>query len=111
MIIYTDLPASVSPCAAAGITEANVSADANTSAVSFGRLRRMRSLASGLSEHDLFRKSVILFGIMRYKLSDERTAITHAFGRKLPSGLRTPPPGRMIYCSSGCSIHHGASCA
>src|SRR5262249_11083480 len=45
------------------------------------------------------------------KLSAERTAITHAFGRKLPSLLRTPAPGRMMYCTSGCSIHHGANCA
>src|SRR5262245_25822505 len=61
MIICTDLPASVSPCAAAGITGASVSADANASAVSFGRLGRMRSLASGLLEHDLFRKPVPTF--------------------------------------------------
>jgi FRG domain len=45
------------------------------------------------------------------KLSAERTAITHAFGRKLPSLLRTPPLGRMMYCTSGCSIHHGANWA
>ena len=35
------------------------------------------------------------------KLSVERSAITHAFGRKLPPLLRTPPPGRMMYCISG----------
>jgi hypothetical protein len=35
------------------------------------------------------------------KLIVERSASTHAFGRKLPSLLRTPPPGRMMYCISG----------
>lgn len=42
------------------------------------------------------------------KLSAERIAITQAFGRKLPSLFRTPPPGRMMYCSSGWTIHHAA---
>ena len=35
------------------------------------------------------------------KLIVERSAITNAFVRKLPSLLRTPPPGRMMYCISG----------
>ena len=41
-------------------------------------------------------------------MSAERSAITHAFCRKLPSLFRTPAPGRKIYWTSGCSIHHGA---
>jgi hypothetical protein len=40
------------------------------------------------------------------KLIVERSAITHAFGRKLPPLLRTPPPGRMMYCISGWTVHH-----
>jgi hypothetical protein len=35
------------------------------------------------------------------KLIVERSAITHAFCRKASPGLRTPPPGRMMYCTSG----------
>src|SRR5215510_16254394 len=45
MIICTDLPASVSPCAVAGIAGANVSADRIAIAMSFDRLGRMPSLA------------------------------------------------------------------
>src|SRR5262249_13094808 len=58
-------------------------------------------------------KTTAILAVRRHfqKLSAERTAITHAFGRKLPSLLRTPAPGRMMYCTSGCSIHHGANCA
>src|SRR5262249_11206516 len=57
-------------------------------------------------------KTTAILAARRFqKLSAERTAITHAFGRKLPSLLRTPAPGRMMYCTSGCSIHHGANCA
>ena len=43
------------------------------------------------------------------KFSDERTPMTNAFLRRLPSGLRTPPPGRIMYCRSGCSVHHGVT--
>jgi hypothetical protein len=35
------------------------------------------------------------------KLIVERSASTNAFGRKPSPGLRTPPPGRMMYCISG----------
>jgi len=45
------------------------------------------------------------------KLKNERTPTTSAFFLRLPSELSTPPPGLMTYCRSGCSIHHGLSCA
>jgi SnoaL-like domain len=45
------------------------------------------------------------------KLINERTPMTNAFLLRLPSELSTPPPGLMTYCRSGCSIHHGFSCA
>jgi hypothetical protein len=35
------------------------------------------------------------------KLIADRSAITNAFGHKPSPLLRTPPPGRMMYCISG----------
>jgi hypothetical protein len=65
MIICTDLPASVSPCAAAGIAGANVSADRIAIAVSFDRLGRMRSLARRAYWSMIFSENRYpLFGIM-----------------------------------------------
>ena len=35
------------------------------------------------------------------KLIVERSTTTNAFGRTPSPGLRTPPPGRTMYCISG----------
>jgi hypothetical protein len=61
------------------------------------------AIASSVFESREFGKKFELARRVRalQKLIVERSAITHAFGRRPSPGLRTPPPGRMMYCISG----------
>src|SRR5205085_11890998 len=116
--------ASVSGCAAIGVAALNSSAEQIAPAASDAGLARNASSRGPARSpwpvhcHSMYHSTVgIAVEMIRQanrqhvqKLSEERTAMTQAFGRMLPSLLGTPPPGRTMYCSSGCSIHHGASC-